>query len=311
MSKDPFAPALRAEIEAVVARYEALARSHQEALAAAREHEVTKLRNDLAALLADRERTRAQEADARAQLKVAQERAALLDRSLADVRKQLDEARLRAETLQTEARAAVDREREESRKTHAATQAQLDEARRQLDEVRRQLDEARAEASQRLAQVEGALREVQQEAESLSEAFASERVFIEVCQSIEGTALHDALRQAFGEEFSPQPSTYAALKARRPDAILTHAFKERGRLIVAAPLTAVERAALPRLAEASGCELIEPEHGVRFASSSMDKASTQPDPAEEGNVLGCLMPGLRLAGTEGALVFPRVLVASG
>jgi hypothetical protein len=275
MSKDPFVLALRAEIEAIVARYEALSRSHQEALAAAREHEITKLRNDLAALLADRERTRAQEADARSQLKAAQERASLLECSLADTKKQLDEAR------------------------------------RQLDEVRRQLDEARAEASKRLAQVEGALREVQQEAESLSEAFASERIFIETCQSIAGTSLYDALRQAFGDEFSPQPSTYAALKARRPDAILTHAFKERGRLIVTAPLTTVERAALPRLAEASGCELIEPEQGVRFASSSMDKASTRPDPAEEGNVLDCLMPGLRLVGTEGALVFPRVLVASG
>jgi hypothetical protein len=43
----------------------------------------------------------------------------------------------------------------------------------------------------------------------------------------------------------------------------------------------------------------------------MDKAMVQADPAEEGNVLECLMPGLRLAGTDGALVFPRVLVATG
>ncbi|MCS6902301.1 MAG: hypothetical protein RMJ98_21905 [Myxococcales bacterium] len=304
MSKDPFAHALRAEIEAIIARYEALTRAHQETLAAAREHEISKLRNDLASLLADRQRARAQEAEVRAQLRASQERTVQLERSLEDTRKQLDEARRRAEILQAEARAAVDRERDEARKAKADLQALLDEAHRQLDQ-------ARAEATRRLAQVEGALREVRQEAESLSEAFASERAFVEACQAIEGTALHEALRQAFGEDFSLQPSTYAALKARRLDAILTHAFKERGRLIIAAPLSPIERAALPRLAGASGCELIEPEQGVRFSSSSMDKAGVQPDPAEEGNVLGCLMPGLRLVGTEGALVFPRVIVASG
>jgi hypothetical protein len=304
MAHDPFSPALRAEIEALVARYEALARSHQEALAAAREHEVARLRQDLATLLADRERTRLAEADARAQLKASSDRCALLERDLADARRSLDQSAQRMEALQVEGRAAVEREREDARAARAALQSQLDEARRLLEE-------ARAEARQRLAQVEDTLREVQQEAESLSGAFASEKSFVDACLRLDGTPLLDALRQAFGAEFSPSPATYAALKARRPDAVLAAAFKERGRLVAAAPLTSAERAPLAQLAQASGCELIEPDHGVRFSSSSMDKASTQPDPAEEGNVLACLMPGLRLAGTDGALVFPRVLVASG
>jgi predicted nucleic acid-binding Zn-ribbon protein len=326
---DPFAPALRAEIEGLVTRYEALARSHQEALAAAREHEVTKLRTDLASLLADRERGRTQEAAALAQLKTTEARAAHLDRDLNDARKQLAQALQRMEALQTEARASVEQERDAARRAQAQQQAQLADLQAQLDAARGQLSDAqdelararteathelaraRAEATQRLAQVEGALREVQQQADSLSEAFSSERAFIEACQRVDGTALHDALRQAFGADLTSSPATYATLKARRPDAILTHAFKERGRLIAAAPLTSPERGALASLAAAGGCELIEPEHGMRFSSSTMDKAMVQADPAEEGNVLGCLMPGLRLAGTDGALVFPRVLVATG
>jgi hypothetical protein len=322
LRSDPFAPALRAEIEGLVSRYEALARSHQEALAAAREHEVTKLRTDLASLLADRERGRTQEAAALAQLKTSQDRAAHLDRDLNDARKQLAQALQRMEALQIEARASVEHERDAARRAHAQhqaqhqaqladLQAQLDAAREQLTLAQNELAQARSEATQRIAQVEGALREVQQEADSLSEAFSSERAFIEACQRVDGTALHEALRQAFGAELTSSPATYAALKARRPDAILTHAFKERGRLIAAAPLTSPERGALASLASAGGCELIEPEHGVRFSSSAMDKAMVQADPAEEGNVLECLMPGLRLAGTDGALVFPRVLVATG
>jgi hypothetical protein len=43
----------------------------------------------------------------------------------------------------------------------------------------------------------------------------------------------------------------------------------------------------------------------------MDKAATASDPAEEGNVLECLLPGLRRVGTDGSLVFPRVRVATG
>ncbi len=303
-TKDPFAPALHAEIEAVVARYEALARAHQEALAVAREQELNKLRQDLATLLADRERCRTQEAEARSQLKAQTERATLLDRDLTQTRQQLADALRRSEALQGEARTAADSERKEHAKAQAALQAQLDDARRQLEL-------ARAEATRRLAQVEGALREVKQEAETLSEAFAAERAFVEATQGLDGSMLLDALRAALGADLNAAPGTYATIKARRPDALLTHALKERGRSVVTAPLSDRERASLPALAAAAGCELISPEHGARFSPSAMDKAMTQADPAEEGNVLDCLLPGLRLAGTDGAMVFPRVLVATG
>lgn len=301
---DPFAPALRAEIEAVVARYEALARAHHESIAAAREFETAKLRQDLATLLADRERARSQEGALQAQLKAQTERVTQLERDLQQGQKHLDQARQRVEALQIESRAAVERERADAKKAQSELQARL-------DETRQQLEAARAEATQRLAHVEGVLREVKQEAESLSEAFSAERSFVEATQGLDGSPLFEALRAALGSDLVAAPATYAAIKARRPDAVLTVAFKERGRAVVTAPLSDRERAALPRLAEASGCELITPDHGVRFSASSMDKASTQTDPAEEGNVLDCLLPGLRLAGTDGALVFPRVVVATG
>jgi hypothetical protein len=77
------------------------------------------------------------------------------------------------------------------------------------------------------------------------------------------------------------------------------------------PLSALERLALEHLAEAAACELIVPKLGARFSSTEMDQLDTRPDPAEEGNVLECMMPGLRLAGSDGALVFPKVRVAVG
>ncbi|MFO0659367.1 MAG: hypothetical protein U0165_06000 [Polyangiaceae bacterium] len=45
---DPFSVALRAELDAIVARYEALSRAHQEALAAARVNESAELRKAVA-----------------------------------------------------------------------------------------------------------------------------------------------------------------------------------------------------------------------------------------------------------------------
>ncbi|MCU0686313.1 MAG: hypothetical protein MUF34_29385, partial [Polyangiaceae bacterium] len=58
-------------------------------------------------------------------------------------------------------------------------------------------------------------------------------------------------------------------------------------------------------------ELIDPAPGTRFSTQTMEKAGTLADPAEEGNVTRCALPGLRLRGTDGALVFPRVVVATG
>ena len=78
-----------------------------------------------------------------------------------------------------------------------------------------------------------------------------------------------------------------------------------------APLLEREKSALPGMAAAAGCELIAPATGTKFSPQSMEKASTVSEPAEEGNVVECAMPGLRRSGTEGALVFPRVVVATG
>lgn len=306
MAQDPFTSALRAEIEALVTRYEALSHAHQEALSVAREQDVSKLRQDLGTLLADRERTRSQ-------LDVSRERIGQLERELSEIREQFAMAAGRIETLQIEIhntkkeRDQIQRQLDEALLESTKVEATLRDSQQETTSLRQQLDEAH----RKITQIEASLRNTQQEADSLSEAFSSERAFISACQRLEGTMLYDALQQAFQSSLTHSPSTYATIKARRPDAILTAAFKERGRLIAAAPLSPTERAPLAELAEASGCELIEPERGSRFSSQQMDKALTQPDPAEEGNILECLMPGLRLTGTEGALLFPRVLVATG
>ncbi len=119
------------------------------------------------------------------------------------------------------------------------------------------------------------------------------------------------MKSTLGRDLTPTPATYAALKGRGLEVVLTQAFKERGRSIVQAPLLERERAALPGIAAAAGCELLIPSPGTRFAASAMDRASSVSEPAEEGNVVECLMPGGRRIGTEGALVLPRVVVATG
>lgn len=220
--RESFAEALRAELSAVVARYEALVRAHSEALAAAGGRESDGLRAEIASLKAEN-------------------------------------AALKAEN-----------------------------------------DRLRAAADAALA-----------EARAIEDTFAPERKFVEACAGIDGSLLLEAVRAAFGKDLAPTPSVYAALKGRGLDALLTQVIKERGRSAVNAPLLPREERALASLASAAGCELIIPATGTRFSVSTMDKASTVSEPAEEGNVVDCLIPGVRLAGTEGALVFPRVVVASG
>jgi hypothetical protein len=236
MGAEPFATALRAEIEALVARYEALCRAHAQALEAARGRHDEQARRDKEALEREAERWMREAESAAA-------RAAALEERVADL-----EARL-----------------------------------------------ARAEG----------------DARALGRAFAQESAFVAAAATAEPTSLGEALRGAFGGALEAAPAAYASLKERRPDAVLASAIKERGRSAAHSPLSATEAAALEALARAAGCELIAPAPGVRFSSSSMDKALSVPDPAEEGNVLECLVPGLRLAGSDGALVFPRVKVAAG
>jgi len=224
--KETFAAALRAEIEAVVTRYEALVAS----------------RNEMAAELSGA------------------------------------------------------REAEGLRKEFDALREERDALARELAEARTKIRELEAQAAS---------------ASELAEQFTAEKRFVEACAGAVGTMLGDALRSALGREIERSPAAYAALKAKGLEAVLIGAFKERGRSVGGAPLLEREKSPLSALAVAAGCELVTPEAGVRFVAASMDKAASVSDPAEEGNVVECLLPGLRRSGTEGALVFPRVRVATG
>ena len=245
-----FAAALRAEIEAVVARYEALARAHEETLSAVRAREEDELDKELAVAVVERDRLRVEAGEQRAEI-----------------------ATLRAE----------------------------------IQAISRDLEAARDRASS----LEGAAREAGETARALSEQFAAEDRFVTACAGLEGSLLGEALKSSLGREIAANPATYAALKGRGLEILLSLTFKERGRSVVQAPLLERERIALPGLAAAAGCELLTPTPGTRFTATAMDKASSVSQPAEEGNVVECLIPGARRSGTEGALVLPRVVVATG
>jgi hypothetical protein len=257
MKGENFSGALRAELDAVVARYEAMARAHHEALAAAGKGEADALRTEAARLSAEVERLRAAEAEQRAEAAKQRARADDLARDLA-------EARARTQKLEAEAKVAI------------------------------------AEAKVAL-----------EEKEAYEEQFTAERKFVEACRGIEGSLLAEALAEVVGQPIAASSVVFAALKAKGLEVTLVSVIKDRGRGALTAPLLERERAALSAMAAAAGCELIVPAAGTRFSTMSMEKASTVTDPAEEGNVVDCAMPGCRRAGTDGALVFPRVVVASG
>jgi hypothetical protein len=243
---ETFAAALRAEIDAVVGRYEALVK----ALAEMSRRDADALRADAARLVGENERLRAEAAAQGVEVTRLQARLAEVERALA-------EAATRGEKLERDAQAAL-------------------------------------EASA-----------------AYEEQFAGEKKFVEACRELGGSLLGEALAGAVGRELSATSATYAALKARGLEAALVTAVKDRGRSSGQASLLDRERIALAALAAVAGCELITPAAGTKFTAASMEKAASLSDPAEEGNVVGCAMPGLRRAGTEGALVFPRVVVATG
>jgi hypothetical protein len=246
MTDETFAAALRAELDALVGRYETLVRT----VAALGGRETDALRAEAARLAAENQRLRSE-----------------LDARRADAERQ--SARV------------VDLERE------------LEQSRARGDELERAAKEA-------------ALR-----SQDYEEQFSAERGFVEAAGEASGSLLGDALVAAIGRPLDATSASYAALKARGLEATLVAALRDRGRGALAAPLLPRERAALATLARAAGCELVEPAHGTRFAAASMEKAGTVSEPSEEGNVVSTAAPGLRRAGTEGALVFPRVVVASG
>ena len=275
MSGETFVTALRAEFEAVVARYEALTRAHEQTLSAVREREADGLRGEIAALRAEGERARAREADLGSEVLALRGKVSALERDLAAARAEALREREAASAAVAKAAEAV----EEERKRASALEV-----------------EARAAA---------------EAAEELQGTFASERRFVEACRGLEGSMLMTALEGALGRALDRTAAASAALKARGLDNVLGQAVRERGRQAAQAPLLERERAAIGALAAAAGCSLIIPDAGVRFSPASMDKAASVSDPAEEGNVVECLVPGLRLSGTDGSLVLPRVVVATG
>jgi hypothetical protein len=298
---DPFTAAFRAELDAVVARYEALVRAHGEATSGVLRERAEAAQRLAEAAGAERDALRAREADARAQLVQLGARVDELEREAAQARKQFElelaAARRAAEEGLLRARRAFDEELNRERDRAAEAVAREREALKRAEE--------RAEALAR--ELAGA----RQAGEALEGAFAAERAFVEAALTVRDAPLFAALGVALGRPLERGPAAYAALKERRPDAVLAYALNERAHKLAQSPLAAAERVALTRLAEAAGGELIDPVPGTRFSSQTMEKAGTVADPAEEGNVTRCALPGLRLRGSEGALVFPRVIVAAG
>ena len=188
---------------------------------------------------------------------------------------------------------------QQSEAATAALQAELDRARADL---------ARAEAE--VARLTVSLRDVGARARSLDEQFVAERSYVEALTRAGGTLLFDVAQLTLGQSLEATPACFGALKARKLDAALAAVVRERGRTVTRHPLTAVEQEALAAAALAAGCELITVAAGQRFTSATMEKAGTRPEPAEEDHVLECVMPGVRLAGGQGAAVHPRVLVAT-
>lgn len=275
MSGESFVSALRAELEAVVARYEALARAHEQTLSAVRERDADALRGQIAALRSEVERARAREADLSAEVSALRGQVSSLERDLASAKDEAAREREAAKTALEKATKAIEEEQKRGLKLEA---------------------EARAAA---------------EAAEELQGTFAEERKFVEACRGLEGSLLMTALEGALGRALDKTAATSAALKSRGLDNVLAQAIRERGRQAAQAPLLERERSAIGALAAAAGCSLMIPDAGVRFLPGSMDKAASVSDPAEEGNVVECLVPGLRLAGTDGSLVVPRVVVATG
>jgi hypothetical protein len=190
----------------------------------------------------------------------------------------------------------------------------LGERERWTLEVRQLQEEARAQAAE-IERLREALSDRDDEAQrlaaqvqSLDAQFAAERDFVAALAG--ASTLADAAQAALGAALEPTPASYAALKAKRMDAVLAGAMRERGRSAARSALGDDERRALAAAAAAAGCELVDAAPGQRFNPTAMDKAGERPEPADEGLVVACVMPGLRLAGSAGAVVHPRVIVGT-
>jgi hypothetical protein len=176
-----------------------------------------------------------------------------------------------------------------------------------VEDLGRELAEARSRADR----LQGVAQAAVEQTLSYEEQFTAEKRFVEAAQDLGGSLLGEALAAVVGRALAPGSATYAALKARGLEATLAAAVKDRGRTAGTAHLLDRERAGLQALAAVAGCELITPPAGTRFSAAVMEKAGQVSEPAEEGNVIACAVPGLRRVGTDGALIFPRVVVATG
>ena len=270
-----FTQALRAELDAVIARYDAMVQSQRAALASSHEHQLQSLQSEVASLIRQRDQLEGRVNEAVQNL-----------------------AKAEAKVEQRDAEIALLHEK-------------VEKERRRTNEASSRAAESLAEARLKIGELSNELDLVAEESRVFEEVFAGEVAFVEACLPIANTPLSEAVREAAGIDIELAPSVYGNLKRERLDVLLTRAVRERGRSTVDRPLSVEERIALQHMADAAGCELILPVLGVRYDADEMDKVTTASDPSEEGNVLACLMPGLRLAETEGALVFPKVKVAVG
>jgi DNA repair exonuclease SbcCD ATPase subunit len=297
--------AFRAELDALVTRFQAQVEGHVVATSDTHRTEVDTLRQRLLALSTELQQANAALTSLRNELARAHadaaERAATIERLGADLARSESE-RARAET-EIE-RLGADLARSESERARAETEIE----RLGADLARSESERARAETE--IERLETALRELNDRTRSLDEQFAAERDYVEALTRASGTLTFEAAENTLGQALEATPACLGALKARKLEGALAAIIRERGRNVVRHPLTAAEYEALAAAARAAGCELIDVPAGQRFANGTMEKAGTRPEPAEEDNVLECVMPGLRLAGSPGAIVHPRVIVAT-
>lgn len=272
--EDPIAKlwvhAMRVELDAVVTRFEAQLKQHVAVTSGARRDELAALDAKLTAALA-----RVAEGDARA---------AELSKRLAE--REAEVAKMRA--LHDEAAAEI-----------ASLHGELDVANEVLD--------ARGDE---ITKLQARLREMGAKVDSLDAQFTAERAFVAALTAAAGTLLFDVAQLALGQSVEATPACFGAIKARKADALLAAVVRERGRTVTRHALTVVERESLARAAEAAGCALIDVAAGARFTSAAMEKVATRSEPADEDHVLECLMPGVRLADSQGAVVHPKVVVAT-
>lgn len=301
-----WAQAFRAQVDGLVTQVEAQVRqlaAHTAAIDAREREALLRELTDARSQLAERGRAGDEAAQAREQL-------AQCQKALASREETLARFQVEAERAQSTLRQRDDeltRVRAELERAQAALRVEQEAHRRTIATGQsRDAEHARA-----LGSLESKLKELGARVQTLDEQFTAERAFVAAAVSVVGSALYDAAQQAAGVPLEETPTCLGALKDRKLEAVLIQTMRERGRAATRMGLIHEEREALEAMAAAAGCELVEVGSGQRFSAAAMEKVGVRAEPAEEGNVLECVMPGLRKAGNSGSLVHPKVVVASG